>query len=423
MPELVFGPPSRGRGAPPQATGADKRRANLALLLFVVSSLAVSMSVGQEDEIETGSLLYWLLIGPAALLPFLQLGPLAGNLVGHARWLLVMLVLGGGWHLATGDARAGVQLGLLVWVTAWATSPVARISVAHIAVLYAATVGAGIAVDILTELNPWGLLPGRTADEYGIWRVSLFPNIANTGILSLLLLMLLTRSGRLARSHVLVLALVLYFLVFSFVRTAVIGAVVYLALRWWFGRPGYRPGVAGARMAWTAGLIAVGINLLIASSVIGLALAQEYPLLSRLLLRGESDLSAEEIFQQLYRPWLWGQHLMLFADSPLLMGHGAAEFQSLQTDELIEGHPGIGSDALPTRLLSAYGLAGLCFTIFMFSLLRRAAARDDRWACAVFPAVVLLMMNWGAVFHPTNAFFALFLLMVAQGSRGVIDGR
>jgi hypothetical protein len=282
---------------------------------------------------------------------------------------------------------------------------------------------AGIALDLTSEINPWGLLPGRTADEYGIWRISFFPNIANTGILSLLLLMLLTRTARLARSHALVLGLALYFLALSFVRTAIIGAFVYLALHWWFGRPSYRPGPSGKRMAWTAGLIAVGLNLMIASSVIALAIAQEYQLLSRLLLRGESDLSADEIFQQLYRPWLWGQHLALFADSPLLMGHGSAEFQSLQTSELIEGHPGIGSDALPTLLLSAYGLAGLCFTIFLFSVLRRAAARNDRWACALFPAVVLLMMNWGAVFHPTNAFFVLFLLMMARGSEGVIDGR
>lgn len=395
-------------------------RSNLAVLAFVVASLAVSMSVGQEEEIDPGSLKYWLLIAPAAALPLADIGALMRTLWGRAKLLLAMLVVGGAWQLASGDARAALQLGLLVWVLCWVASGRCQLAVRHVAWIFGAFVGAGIGVDLLTDLNPWGLLPGRTADEYGVWRISFFPNIANTAMLSLFVLLLLTRSRSLAVRHLFVFALALYFLAFSFVRTALIAAVLYAALRWWFVQPG---GPRGPRMAWIAGAVAIGANVMIASSAIALGLAQDFPVLSRLLLRGESGLSAEEIFQQLYRPWLWGQHLALFIESPLLMGHGSFDFAQVQTGELIEGHPGIGSDALPTRMLAAYGLAGSLFTVFLFVRLRALALAGDAWACAAFPSVVLLMMNWGSVFHPTNAFFALYLLIATRGSKGFDDGR
>lgn len=403
-----------------RARRPQRPAANTALLLFALASLAVSMSVGQEEEIDVGSTAYWLLILPAALLPLANTDALVRNLLGRARLLLAMLVLGAAWHLAMGDGRAAIQLGLLVWVLAWVSSARASFSVHQIAWAFTVFVAAGLALDVLTQLNPWGLLPGRTAEEYGIWRVSFFPNIANTGMFSLFVLLLLTRDMRLARRHALVFALAMYFLVFSFVRTALIGAVLYVVLRWWFERP---RGPRGSHMAWVALGVAVAVNLMIAASALTLAMVQDFPWLSRLLLRGESGLSADEIFQQLYRPWLWGQHLMLFADSSAMMGHGSFDFAELQTNELIEGHPGIGSDALPTRMLAAYGLAGALFSIYLVVRLRALARADDRWACAAFPTVVLLMMNWGSMFHPSNAFFVFFLLVATRGSRGVIDAR
>jgi hypothetical protein len=404
----------------PARDGMPARAANLALLVFALVSLAVWMSIGQDDEIEVGSLVYWLMIVPAALLPLPDAAAMWRNLTGSAWALLAMLVLGGAWQLARGDARAAVQLALLVWVLAWVSRQRATISVRQVAWLFTAIVLAGTVVDAMTDINRWGLLPGRTADEYGIWRVSFFPNIANTAMLSLFVLLLLTRNIRHARRHSVVFVLACYFLLFSFVRTAIVGAAMYLVLRWWFERPS---GPRGRRMAWIAGFVAIGVNLLIASSAVGLAVAQDAPLLSRLLLRGQTGMTPDEIYEQLYRPWLWGQHLWIFADSPLLMGQGSFEFAALQTNELIEGHPGVGSEALPMRLLATYGLAGMLFPLFLFGRLRHLARADDRWACAAFPTVVLLMMNWGSVFHPSNAFFAFFLLIATRGSRGVIDER
>jgi hypothetical protein len=80
-----------------------------------------------------------------------------------------------------------------------------------------------------------------------------------------------------------------------------------------------------------------------------------------------------------------------------------------------------GSESLPTRLLATYGLAGVLFTFYLVRRLRVLAFRDDRWACACFPAIFVLMMNWGSVFHPTDGMFVILTLMVTKGSAGFIE--
>jgi hypothetical protein len=225
----------------------------------------------------------------------------------------------------------------------------------------------------------------------------------------------LTKDRATARAHPITLAAATYFLVFSFVRTAFIAAVVYAGLRWWFER---RPWRKPMRLFWVSAVVAVASILLIATSSAVVASFQHVPVVSTLLLQGKADLTPEEIFAQIYRPWLWWQQLVLFATSPALMGWGSAEFGVIKTDELIVGQEGAGSEALLTRLLAAYGAAGLLFTLYILGRLRAAARERDTWACAVFPPIALLMMNWGSVFHPTDALFVIFMLMVVRGAAG-----
>jgi len=214
-----------------------------------------------------------------------------------------------------------------------------------------------------------------------------------------------------------VLAIAIYFMVFSFVRTALIATVLYFVLRWLFDRS---RGIGTKGLFWTALVVGIGANLIIAASAVAIAYVQELPLISPLLLRGESNLSTEEIFQQMYRPWLWWQHLMQFAASPSLMGWGAFIFDEMKTEDLIEGHEPGDSVSLPTRLLAAYGAPGLLWTVFLVARLHQVAKEGDRWACACFPPILLLVMNWGGVFHPTDALGALFLMLVTRGSKGFV---
>ena len=105
----------------PRARSTRRRAAHIEpsrhvpLFVFFVLSLLVSMSVGQEEEIEIESVTYWLLIIPAAILPLFDLPHIVRTLLGQARLLLVLVIVGGAWHVLTGDGRAALQVGLLVW--------------------------------------------------------------------------------------------------------------------------------------------------------------------------------------------------------------------------------------------------------------------------------------------------------------------
>jgi hypothetical protein len=247
--------------------------------------------------------------------------------------------------------------------------------------------------------------------------VSFFPNIAYSGILSLALLMILTRDARSARTYSWLIIIATYFLVFSLVRAALLSALIYFALWWWFSRwqiP--RP----TRMFWIALGVAAGFVALTAVSAKLLFMTQDYSMVSAIMLRGKSNLTVDQIAYQIYRPWLWGQQLNLFLSSPWLMGWGSADFYGLVAgkEESQTMLVSAGSEALPTRLLVAYGLSGLLFSIYLVQRLRKLALADDRWACACFPALFALMMSWGSVFHPSDALFVILLLIMTKGSDG-----
>lgn len=400
-------------------TEMQPRARNLALLVFVIVSLLVTMSITQEETPEIGSLSYWLFIIAAGLLPLADAGAIIKTLLGRARLLLLFGLMAGAWHMMRGDGRVVLQLGLIIWVLAWVSTDKARLNLDDLLLVYILLVVIGLGVWILTDLNKWGLIPGSTIEEIGIWRVSFFPNIANTGMLSLAISLVLTRSTAMARAHPVVLGIALYFLLFSFVRTALIALTLYLALRWWFGRR-HR---SARLLFWTSLLVGIGVNLIIASSAVVIDYVQQFPLLARLFLRGETGLTPEEIFQQLYRPWLWWQHLTIFANSPSLMGMGVFEFVDLQTQELNVGSTPGGSESLLTRLLAVYGLPAFLFMFYLISRLRRLARQRDLWACACFPAVMLLIMQWGNIFHPTSALGVIFFLMIVHGSKAFTEGR
>jgi hypothetical protein len=391
------------------------RKRHLGLLAFATLSLLVAMiSVSQEENPEVGSMAYWLLILPAAILPMFDAPRIFTALIGRAWVLLLFLFTAGVWHLMTGDTRAVLQLGLLVLGLTWISIPGAKYNIGDLCWLYVALVIFGAFLWI-AGLNLWGLLPGTTSDQYsGAWRVSFFPNIANSGMLSLAMLLILTKDRRTFRSHLLIFALVIYFLLFSFVRTALIGTVLYVGLRWWFARRSTTP----RGMFWTTIAVAVGINVLMAVSAVAVVYLQDNPIFSRLLLQGASDLDQQQVLEQMYRPLLWLDQLNLFVTSPGLMGWGSFESPHIAAAEMLPDLEGAGTAALSTRLLATYGLPGALFTIYLVSRLWQLAKADDRWACACFAPVFLVNMNWGSVLHPTDALFALFLLTNVRGSRG-----
>jgi hypothetical protein len=390
----------------------------LVLLLFLLISFAVTMTISQSETPEVGSFAYWMLILPALVFPLTDLTGMVKAYAGRAKPILLFGLLAGFWHLSRGDVRAVQQLFLIVWVLGWLSSESAQVKVDDLAKIYMTLVVFGTLLWLQTENNVWGVLPGTTISSYATegWRISFMPNIANSAMLSLLIVLLLTRHARVARRHWVVLMVATYFTILSFVRTATIAIALYAFMRWWLNR---KPRSSRA-MFWMALGLGVGINLLIASSVFVLNGLQEIEFVSRMFLRGDTELSGEEIYAQLYRPWLWVQHLQLFWTSPSMMGLGVFDFAEMQLEELNVGTTPAGNEAQLTRLLATYGIPGALYSYFFISQLKIAARTHDLWAVACFPVFVLLLMQWGNIFHPTDASGTLYTLIAIHGCRAFL---
>lgn len=385
------------------------------VLIFLTMALGWAMFQPQFYALERGGLTYLLAVVPALLLPFAR--PLYLAEAARTKALPVVLfgAVAAAWHFARGDVDAAIPLLLFTLGVVWMSSNASRIRFDDFYVLYAVAIIVGIAIRLFTGLNEWGLLPGTTTlPGQSVWRVSFFPNIAYTGFVSLAFIVYYTRDTRPKNAfHLALLCAAVYFIVFSFVRTAVAGLVVYAALAWMFRRKR-----SPAFLFWMALLTAVVSNFVIAYSASIFAAVGDSALLSRLFLRGETGLSTYDIVVQLYRPWLWEQHIHQFLSSPYLMGWGSADFNDLKTESLMVGYDQSGDVSLLTRLLAQYGLPAVLFLVFVVNRLVVLAKRQDAWGCACFPVVILAMMHWGVIFHPSNANFALFMIMLIHGSAG-----
>lgn len=382
---------------------------------FVALSLLVTMSLGQTEIIERDSLRYWLIVTPAILLPLLDLRAIVTTLLGRASLLLLFLLLAGGWHLLNGDIRATVQLCLLVLGIAWISTLRAHIYVQDLTRLYWVLLLIGLLISLLSSFNRYGVVPGSSDPQYGVWRVSFFPNIAYTAAFSLVIVLVLTRTKATLYNNSAIFAVAVYFLVFSQVRAVIIAVLIYAVLYRFFCRSEVaRP----SQMFWIALVVALGAPLAVFWSGALLYAMQDNLLVSVLFLRGKTNLSLDAISYQLYRPWLWSAHLHLLVSSPAWMGWGSPEFYQPVLDAALPPISTGGTESLPTRLLASYGIPSILFTLYLVRLLRESSREDDRWACACFPAVFFLLMNWGGIFHPTDAMFVLLLLPLTRGSVG-----
>lgn len=385
------------------------------LLLFIFNSAAIQTMLGQDDTIVRFSPIYWALVLPALVIPCFAFGEVVRTFFGKSILLLAFLAIAGLYHSARGDFQTIAQLFLLIWVTVWCAGESLRITEYDLVKFFSASVVLGALIALLTNLNPWGFFPGATPSEYGPWRVSFSPHIANSGTLSLIVFMALTRNMESARSHKIVLAACLYFILFGFVRTVIVSCALYLLLLTLYKvLRSRKPAVLfGGALIVTAGSVACEW---LANSM--LQKLQWLPFVSRILLRSQTGLDHSSIYEQLYRPWLWSEHLSIFASSPHLMGLGTFNLLDHVSHNIMPGLDASGSESFPTRLLAVYGIPALLFFIYLLAQLGRSARAKDVWACACFPSIIFMMMNWGSVFHPSNAFFVLFFILL-KGRDGI----
>lgn len=432
------------------------------IIIFVSMSLLLSIFIGQEKIITRADSLYWALILPALLLPLLRLRQTLKNLFfGVARPFLFLGVASSVWLTSQNDLAMIPPVLLLVWVSGWACREEARVSLTWLSLFLLLFYAAGIArfvtqppleefewlmspwssepvaadggfnpdappgeedVGVVippeekqkVNINGWGIFPGQTAPAYGPWRISVTPNIAASGIISVFAMLLAIGHRRSSRRMTLLLLVSSYFTVLSFVRSALIGLAIFslsqLILKLTHGKPNLRVFIAFS--------IVFGLVVGVAAAPYLLYQFQDVHLISRLFLRGQTGLSVYDIYRQAYRPWLWSQHLQLFWQSEWLMGLGSDLAKTASENILNSGHVRSDSVSFPTRLLATYGLPAFALVYFLIERCYAHARNDDVWAISMLAVIFWLMMTWGSVFHPTNAVFVLAMLIAGKGKAG-----
>jgi hypothetical protein len=266
------------------------------------------------------------------------------------------------------------------------------------------------------SFNLWSVFPGLTAPAVSpTWRVAIVPNIATSAIFSLFVLMISLKCRLRPAFAVICAIFAVYLIIFGFVRASmtalVLAAVTVATLRLLPDRPVLN---TLASLTLTLGCVA-----LVWMSPHVLYLLQENETVSRVLLRGQSDLSLSEIYRQVYRPWLWNQHILLFTESSYLMGWGSEILQSAQDTMLTAGHKRSDSVSFLTRLLATYGIAAFGLFYFLLERCLHHARAHDTWALVMWGMIVWLMITWGSLFHPSNGLFVLAFMVMARGSAAI----
>lgn len=391
-------------------------QSNKSLLIFLLISLFVLLTVQQLEVIERGSMKYLLIVIPSLILPFTKIQYIITNVFIKTWPIFLMVLITLFWGIYKHDIQAVYRLVLYLLVLSWLEVSSLTLKVKTLSNIYIMCVVFAIIICFFSDVNEWGLLPGTTNPGNGAWRVSFFPNIANTGFISLFMFMLCTKDKNTFMNNKFIVFLSLYFVVFSFVRSAIISLLVYLMLKVLFNN------LKNIKLLFLISvLVAIGLNIVIGYSVEIIHSLQSLPLVDRFLLRGEHALSNHDIYVQMYRPWVWKNQWNIFINSPYLMGEGFYNFNDFIPASLRE--QGVSeSDAVSLLLgmLASYGLPAFLFYYYLLSKNYNNAVNLDAWACSIFPIIIFICMQWGCIFHPSCATFIIFFLVLVRGENAFV---
>lgn len=394
----------------------DNKSNNFALIVFLNISFFILLFIGQNEVVVRGSTIYWLILLPALLLPLTKFNYIICNFFLKTWPILLMFVITLVWGLMKQDTQVIFRLALFLLVLSWLEVSDVTIKVKTLSFIFICAIFIASIIYLCTEINHWGLLPGTTDENYGVWRVSFFPNIANTGFFSLFIFMVCTKDKETFSRNKFIVCLSLYFTIFSFVRSAVISLAVYLILRFLFKN------IKNYKLLFLYSVLAA----LVLNVVVGYAgeiihMLQSSPIISRFFLRGEHSLSQQDIYVQMYRPWVWKNQWNIFINSSYWMGEGSYNFNNYISASI----RGVGlaetdSVSLLLGMLASYGLPALLFFYYIVNKCYQSAINLDAWACSIFPIIIFICMQWGSIFHPACATFIIFFLILVRGKKAFV---
>lgn len=393
-----------------------KIQSKKSFITFILISLLVLLFIRQDEMVSVGSIKYWLIILPPLLLALVNFQSIILNICTKTLPILLMVILSCAWYIFLGQNQGLNRLVLFLLMFALLQLDDAKIKVKALSYIYVIAILFSILIYFNMDINKWGLIPGTTTNGLSVWRVSFFPNIANSAFYSLFMFIVYTKDKETFLENKGMACLSLYFTLFSFVRCALVSLVLYLFLYAFFKK------IKSSKALFLYSILAaILVNIIIVFSSDIIYAMQSLPYIDRILLRGEQTLSEQAIYVQMYRPWVWNEQWNIFVNSPWFMGEGVYDFNALKTSH-IRGIDYEESDSVSLLLgmLAAYGLLVIFFFYFILKKNFHNAMALDKWACAIFPVIIFIGMQWGVIFHPATPMFLMYFLILFQGKKAFI---
>ena len=373
------------------------------LLLTYYWALQFVMRTG--DQVQRGSVMYWLFVIPIALFSALLLGAMGvAARLNTPSWLVsVYAIVVSAVALVRGDyqtlASTLLLCSALVVIFAGRLSP----SVDFLNRLFLLSIALNSLLFLLGR-TIYAVIPGFSTGGEFWWRVSAFPAVATSAFFSLIVFFLNLRH-RDAYLRKVCLVVSLYFVLFSGIRSALIAGILaggyMLLVRARFVKR------TPTKVVYLFFAVIVLVSSLFLTQLLLTIPSFSSEGLNMYLFRSAEGLqSQEDAARAIYRTWLWSEHLRIASQNPIL-GVGTFNFGLVSSIDPLFGAN--GSEAFLTGLYARVGVPAVLLVAALLSAIVRGLESNDDMHILVGLAMFVAMLAYGSFI---NAYDFVFLVMI-----------
>lgn len=389
-------------------------------LLLIACWLAQFMSSDVGPNLPE-QVMYWLFVGPSAV--FVSLGVaylfLSRNAIARETWILIVFAgLIVGVSVARRDLNTILAMGLMSMMLIVLIHYRLRVPTNLINILFIASIPLN-ELFYRIGLSPYSVIPGWGDLQLLSWRVSILPHVATGGFFAVYVLLLngLNRDAFLRRTCI---ALALYFVLFTGIRTVVISGLVagaYLAACYFdLLRSDRAKAIALAVALGLVVLLVYKSNVILEITGLRSGITQQY------LVRDDNPYGFVDPegrpFTVAIRAWMSERQLELAMRNPLV-GVGTYDLAMMQSGYELFDNMVSGSETYLTGMLGRIGAMGLLLLYVIF-LGRTQAPPEQRELTRCSKAFLFLaMVFYGSFITPYDF---IFLILMGTITGGVTTG-
>ena len=388
-------------------------------LLLVACWLAQFMSSDVGPNMPE-TIMYWSFVGPTTIFAVLGIGYIfvSGQTILRETWILILFLgLVVAVSIARRDLNTILAMGLMGLMLVVLIQYRLRIPANLINILFLASIPLN---ELLFRIgmSPYSVIPDFGDFQPLAWRISILPHVATGGFFALYVL-LLNSLNRQAFLRKICIALALYFVLFTGIRTVVLSGLIvagYLAACYFdLLRSNWAKAISIAAALALVILFVYKSNVLLEITGLRSGVTQEY------LVRDDNPYGFVDPegrpFTVAIRAWMSERQLELAMRNPLI-GVGTYDLAMMQTGYELFDNMVSGSETYLTGLLGRIGAMALLLLYVIF-LGRTQAPPDQRelTRCAkVF--LFMAMVFYGSFINPYDFIFLILIVTITGGVAG-----